>query len=76
MYKMAKFKIIIIDDEALIRRSVAKIIDNNLPECEVSGEAESASEGIKLIEKVKPDSIITDIYMNRMGGRERLAKAT
>lgn len=73
---MAKFKIIIIDDEALIRRSVAKIIDNNLPECEVSGEAESASEGIKLIEKLKPDIIITDIYMNGMDGLDMLAKAS
>lgn len=72
---MAKFKIIIIDDEALIRRSIEKIISTNLPECEVAAEAESAAEGIELIERHSPDIIITDIYMNGMDGLDMLEKA-
>lgn len=73
---MAKIKIIIIDDEALIRRSIAKIIEQSLPECEVSAEAESAADGIKLIEKYNPDIIITDIYMNGMDGLDMLSKVS
>lgn len=72
---MAKFKIIIIDDEALIRRSTTKLIEQNLPQCEVVGEAESASDGIKLIEQYNPDIIITDIYMNGMNGLDMLSNA-
>ncbi len=69
---MTKLKAVIIDDEALIRMSVSKIIEQNISECEVVAMAGSAKEGIKLIEEHEPDIIITDINMSDMDGLDML----
>ena len=69
---MTKLKAVIIDDEALIRLSVAKIIEQSIPECEVVAMAGSAKEGIKLIKEHEPDIIITDINMADMDGPDML----
>ena len=64
------YKILIIDDETLIRKSISKLIETNLPECEPPEEARSAAEGIEKVNLLTPDIIITDICMNDMTGEK------
>ncbi len=68
------YKILIIDDETIIRKSISKLIETNLPECEPPEEARSAAEGIEKVNLLTPDIIITDICMNDMTGLDMLKK--
>lgn len=56
-------KVMIIDDEYLIRNLIKNCIDWNELGVEIIGEASNAVEGINLINKEKPDIILTDINM-------------
>lgn len=64
------YKILIIDDEAIIRRGLKNIIDWESLDCVVCDEA---GNGVEAIDKVKthmPDIIIVDIKMPGMNGIE------
>lgn len=63
-------KMIIVDDEYLVRQLLKNCIDWNSLGVEILGEASNAQEGIDLAEKVMPDIIFTDIYMPFMDGIE------
>lgn len=65
---MAMYNLMIIDDEILIRKYLKKIINDNIPECTIIGEAENADEAIEKISELKPDIIITDICLNQDNG--------
>lgn len=56
-------KVLIIDDEYLIRNLIKNCIDWNELGVEIIAEASNAIEGINLINKEKPDIILTDINM-------------
>lgn len=56
-------KVMIIDDEYLIRNLIKNCIDWNELGMEIIAEASNAVEGINLINKEKPDIILTDINM-------------
>jgi two-component system response regulator YesN len=61
-------KILIIDDEALVRIGLKSIINWNEIGCEVIGESENGIKGLELIERLKPDIVITDLKMPLMDG--------
>lgn len=63
-----KYKVIIIDDELPIRKSLNKIIKQRFPECIVAAEAENGKDGISKIREHDPDIIITDIFMPQTDG--------
>ncbi|MFP7696753.1 response regulator [Trueperella sp. LYQ143] len=65
-------KVVLIDDESLIVRSLRFSIDWAAHDCHVVGEASDGAEGIELITHVKPDIVITDIKMPVMTGLEML----
>lgn len=54
---------VIIDDEFDARRILHKYLERYFPEVEIKGEAESVTEGLKLIQKSKPDFVFLDIKM-------------
>lgn len=56
-------KVMIIDDEHLIRDLIKNCIDWNEIGMEIVAEASNAVEGLNLINKEKPDIILTDINM-------------
>lgn len=58
MYRAA-----IIDDDQLSRRILIKILDQNFPDIELVGEANSVESGIELIVSQKPDLVFLDIEM-------------
>ncbi|HEY9058922.1 MAG TPA: response regulator [Pseudobacteroides sp.] len=62
------FKVIIIDDEPIIRRGLKNVIDWNKYDCEVCAEAGDGLSAIEIIKEIKPDIIFTDIKMPGMDG--------
>lgn len=62
------FKVLIIDDEPIIRKGLRNVINWKNFECEVCGEAEDGLAGRALIESCRPDIIITDIKMPEVDG--------
>lgn len=62
------FKVLIVDDEPIIRKGLKNIIDWNSMECEICGEASDGKDGMNLIDEVKPDIVITDIKMPGVDG--------
>jgi two-component system, LytTR family, response regulator len=65
---MKQYNTIIIDDEKKIREALAILLDQYCPEIKICGIAESASEGRKLLEKIRVDFIFLDISMPKEDG--------
>lgn len=61
-------KMIIVEDEDLLRDGLTTCVDWEALGYELSGVAEDGLEALKLIQKVNPDVVITDIKMPRMDG--------
>ncbi len=66
------YKVVIVEDEEIIRQGLINSIPWSDYECEVVGEAKNGKEGLELIAKVKPDIIVLDINMPVMGGLEMI----
>lgn len=67
-------KVLIIDDEEIIREGLRKAIDWESLGCEIIGEAEDGDQGIEMIEALRPDIVITDIRMPGLSGLEMIAE--
>ena len=63
---------IIIDDEFKGRIALSQKLHDYCSDVRLIGEAESGEDGIKLIEKLKPDIVFLDIEMPRMDGFDML----
>ncbi len=72
---MLKMRVMVIDDEYLMRRHICHSIDWESLGMQVVGEARNGLEGLELIEKVRPDLVLTDINMPEMDGLEFVKKA-
>lgn len=70
---MAKIKVLIIDDSALIRGIMREII-NSQPDLEVVGQAPDPITARELIKQLNPDVLTLDVEMPRMNGLEFLEK--
>jgi two-component system response regulator YesN len=67
---MNTFRMIIVDDEPMIRKGLHALIRRIAPEWVVLGEAVNGREALELMKNVKPDLILTDISMPVMNGIE------
>lgn len=63
-------KVLIIDDEPIIREGLRKTINWKTLHCTVIGEAENGVEAIEMIDNLIPDIVITDIMMPGHSGLE------
>jgi len=63
-------RVIIVDDEWIIREGLRKIINDNLPQYEIIAIVGNGIECLSLLESIKADLIITDIRMPYMDGLE------
>ena len=66
------YKVIIVDDEPVIRKGLLKIINWKKYDCEVCATASDGAEGVALIKQHIPDIIFTDIRMKNMSGLEMI----
>lgn len=64
------YKILIVDDEIIVRKGIKKKIDWSSLGFEVIGEASNGREALDIAEKNAPDVILTDIKMPIMDGIE------
>lgn len=67
---MEKLKVLIVDDEHLIRNLIRMRIDWEREGFEIAGEASNALEALELVERQRPDILFTDIYMPNIDGIE------
>ena len=61
-------RILIVDDNPLIRRSLRSVLEKQQPEWAVCGEAENGSDGIDKAQNLHPDLIVIDLVMPVMNG--------
>ena len=66
---MAKIKVVIADDHAVVREGV-KLILSREPDIDIVGEAGNGREALDQIAKTKPHVVVMDISMPEMGGIE------
>ena len=67
-------KVLVVDDEAMVRRGIVLGVDWAARGCVLAGEAANGEEGLAAAERYSPNLIITDVRMPRMDGIEMLAK--
>lgn len=63
----AKTKILIVDDHAVLRRGMRRLIAEE-PDLAVCGEASDGPEALKLLSSEEPDAAIVDLGLEGMGG--------
>lgn len=66
---MAKIKVLIADDHAVVREGTRRILEQE-PDMEVVGEAGDGEEAVNLAASLKPDVAIIDIAMPKLDGIE------
>ena len=66
---MKKIRVALVDDHALVRLGLMTLI-NDRADMEVVGEASSAPEALRLLERLRPDVVLMDIRMPGGGGIE------
>ncbi len=65
-------KIAIVDDEALERKALQKMIRDHLPNMEVVAEAANGREAVEIANEYKPDAMLIDIKMPGIDGLEAI----
>lgn len=71
---MAMYKVLIIDDDPLIRRGLSSILNWNELGFALAGEGKDGQEGLDLFRSLRPDLILTDIKMPHMDGLEMISR--
>jgi len=59
---MSKLRLLVVDDEALIRKGLRNIL-STLPDVEIIGECASGQEAIRAISSATPDIVLLDVQM-------------
>lgn len=61
-------KVIVVEDEVMVRRGIVLAVDWAGVGCAVVAEAGDGAEGLDMVRRYKPDLIVTDIKMPRLDG--------
>ena len=67
-------KVLVVEDEELIRKGIVLAVDWAALGCVVVGEASNGEEALSAAERLSPSLIITDLKMPRMDGIEMLRR--
>lgn len=69
------YRVLVVDDEEIIRNGICKKIGRFFPELEVAPAQENAVEALNFIQNNRVDIVLVDIKMPMMDGLEFIAKA-
>lgn len=64
---MTKTRVLLVDDHSIVRLGLMTLI-NDQPNMEVVGEAGTANEALRAVERLRPDVVLMDIRMPGEGG--------
>jgi len=67
-------KVLVVEDEEMIRKGIVLAVDWAALDCVVVGEAANGEEGLAAVERYDPSLIITDLKMPKMDGLEMLRR--
>ncbi len=67
-------KVLVVEDEEMIRKGIVLAVDWAALGCVVVGEAANGEEGLAAVERLSPSLIITDLKMPKMDGLEMLRR--
>jgi two-component system response regulator DevR len=70
-----KTRVLLVDDHNIVRLGLMTLIDDQ-PNMEVVGEAGTAGEAVRAVERLKPDVVLMDIRMPGEGGIEATHQIT
>ena len=65
---MKKLRVLLVDDEIMIREGFKRLFDWEAHDCEVAGEAGDGMEALTKIDALRPDIVIMDINIPIMNG--------
>ena len=65
---MKKLRVLLVDDEIMIREGFKRLFDWEAHDCEVVGEAADGMEALSRIDTLRPDIVIMDINIPIMNG--------
>ena len=68
------YKVIVVEDETMVRRGIILTINWAALDCVIAGEAANGEEGVCLAKRLSPDIIVTDVKMPRMDGVEMITR--
>lgn len=68
------YKVLLADDERLIRITLKNMLDWHAFDCEVVGAAKDGKEALQLFEELEPEIVITDLKMPGMDGIELITR--
>lgn len=68
------YNAIIVDDDAIIRKGLKNILDWDSLGFVIAGEAKDGVEGLKMVQELEPDLILTDIKMPNLDGLELISE--
>ena len=69
------YKLLILDDEPLVRRGIRSLVDFERLQITEIFEAANGEEGLALFESHLPELVLVDINMPKMNGLEFVSKA-
>jgi len=72
---MKQTRILLVDDHAIVRLGLMTLL-NDQPDMQVVGEASTAAEAVRAVEKEKPDVVLMDIRLPGEGGIDATRQVT
>ena len=62
-------KLVLVDDHDIVRTGISHIIEKD-PNMKIVGEAGDGEEGLRMVRQLKPDVVLMDVNMPKLGGLE------